>query len=527
MSVYPVLDPGSLNARCEKDIAQFMREQGIAENPNPQELLTASSSKEEIQAKIKQLKPNFELDSDPKYVDEISHVDDAIKQQRLWIARTYLVYQLLIVLTLSLQTEGLYNDIFLSEATRGILASLGLGNADMFSAAFRAEVTEFLPNIKLGIFGSLTPTSDIDIGFQYSGPSEGYAPCLAYIVSRFEMLFLIFTGKSCLDFDVESYADMITVPNPDPATQLASPDLFYLDTGKLTWDDSSTQRGLLPIAFNSIVRNVMIGLGIEQEFNLSGVISQFEAGAPSELTSLKEDQAASDDFEASKQTISAFLRKPYIEQIQAYYEAVDAAEQLKVTTLQGKTKISELRKLTNEKIINLIVAIGQALTLRMESYTCSPTVVHVVRVLQAEAQSKAASAISSGKYETTTPSDVCELERKLQTPKCVVGKTGFILSALEQIGYMYRFHKTYCKDGVQPDHAKCIKKIGKYKIRLVHAMENIKTHAQDGGKRVNRRTYRKRAYRKTMMRYNHKTNKRRLKQIKNHKKSHKKYRNNK
>jgi hypothetical protein len=209
-----------------------------------------------------------------------------------------------------------------------------------------------------------------------------------------------------------------------------------------------------------------------------------------------------------------------------------------VTTLHGKTTISELLKLTNEEIINLIVAIGQALTLRMESYTCSPTVVHVVRVLQAEAQIKAASAISSpgvasavmrfaGKYETTTPSDVCELARKLQTPKCVVGKTGFILSALEQIGYMYRFHKTYCEDGAKPDPAKCTKKIGKYQNRLVHAMENIKTHAQGGGKRVNRRTYRKRAYRKTMMRYNHKTNKRRLKQIKNHKKSHKKYRNNK
>lgn len=518
MSVYPVLDPGSLNERCQKDIAQFMREQGIAENPNPQELLTVFSTKQEIQAKIKQLKPNFELDSDPKYVDEISHVDNAIKQQRLWIARTYLVYQLLIVLTLSLQNAGLYDEIFLSDP---------MGDAAMFRLTFRAEVTAFLPNIKLGIFGSLTPTSDIDIGFQYSGPSEGYAPCLAYIVSRFEMLFLIFTGKSCLDFDVESYADMITVPNPDPATQLASPDLFYLDTGKLTWDDETKQK-LLPIAFNSIVRNVMIGLGIEQEFNLSGVISQFEDGdTPTDLTKLKTDSTAAGYFEASKQTISAFLEKRYNEQIQAYYEAVDAAEQLKVTTLQGKTKISELRKLTNEEIINLIVAIGQALTLRMESYTCSPTVVHVVRVLQAEAQSKAASAISSGKYETTTPSDVCELERKLQTPKCVVGKTGFILSALEQIGYMYRFHKTYCKDGVQPDHAKCIKKIGKYKIRLVHAMENIKTHAQGGGKRVNRRTYRKRAYRKTMMRYNHKTNKRRLNQIKNHKKSHKKYRNNK
>jgi hypothetical protein len=199
-----------------------------------------------------------------------------------------------------------------------------------------------------------------------------------------------------------------------------------------------------------------------------------------------------------------------------------------VSTLNNKHTIEELRQLAAQDIIDLIVAIGQALTLRMESYTCSPTVLHVVRVLQAEAQIKAASAISSGKYETTTPSDVCELDKKLKTPKCVVGKTGFILSALEQIGYMYRFHKTYCEGGAHPDPAKCTKKIGKYKNRLVHAMENIKTHAQGGGKRVNRRTYMKHAFMKPPSRYNHKTKKHRFKTVKkHHAKLYKKYRNSK
>ena len=542
MSVYPVLETESLNERCQKDIAQFMSEQGIQENPNPQELLTAFSTKQEIQAKIEQLKPKFGEGVDVKYVDAISHVEDPAKKQQLWIARTYLVYQLLIVLTLSLQTKGLYDDIFLSEATKGILASLDLGDATMFMDDFRQDVALLLQFIKLGIFGSLTPTSDIDIGFQYSGLSGVYTPCLAYIVSRFEMLFLIFTRKTCLDFDVESYADMITVPNPDPATQLASPDLFYLDTGKLTWEDPSTQPRLLPIAFNSIVRNVMIGLGIEQEFNLSGVISQFEDGdTPPELTRLKEDQAANTVFETSKQTISAFLSKPYNEQIQAYYVAVNDAEQLKVTTLRGKTTIAQLRELTNENIINLIFAIGQALTLRMESYTCSPTVLHVVRVLQAEAQIKAKEAASAssgagsaverftGKYVTTTPSDICDLEQKLATPKCIVGKTGFILSALEQIGYMYRFHKTYCEGGAHPDTAKCKKKMDKYKIRLDHAIANLRS-AQGGGKRVNRRTYMKHAFMKSSSRYNEKpkTKKHRFKTVKkHHAKLYKKYRNSK
>ena len=558
MSVYPVLEASSLSQRCERDIGQFMREQNIQVNPNLQKLLTTFSRKEEIEAKINELKPKFDQGDAVMYVDEISHVEDPTKQQQLWIARTYLVYQLLIVLTLSLTNSDLYNNIFLTEP---------IGNtSSMFAQPFRSEVSEFLSNIKLGIFGSLTPTSDIDIGFQYSGFSESYTPCLAYIVSRFEILFLIFTKKRCLDFDVESYADMITVPNPDSETQSAFPDLFYLDTGKLHWDDKNTQRSLLPIAFNSIVRNVMIGLGVEQEFNLSGVISQFESSLPKYLTDLKIDQDANNDFEASKQRISTFLGKSYNDQIQEYYDAVNVAEILKVTTLKDKTTIvDELQQLSNDEIIKLIVNIGQALTLRMESYTCSPTVVHVVRVLQVEAQlvptvvptlvnaftqarkepsiqspSAAPSAAPSAqpnitenpmlalptKYVTTAPGNVCELDKKLATPRCVVGKTGFILSALEQLGYMYRFHKTYCEGGTHPDPKKCEKKMGKYQSRLNHAITNLKT-AQGGGKRVNRRTYMKHSSMKSSSHYNHKpkTKKRHFKTVK--KQLYKKYRNSK
>jgi hypothetical protein len=553
MTVYPVLEPGSLVERCQKDIAQFISQERLKSNPNSQDLLTAFSSKEEIREQIEKLKPNFELDSDPKYVDAISHVDDAIKQQRLWIARTYLVYQLLIVLTLSLQNAKLYNEIFLSEATKGILASLDLGDATMFTADFRAEVTAFLNDIKLGIFGSLTPTSDIDIGFQYSGLSEEYVPCLAYIVSRFEMLFLIFTGKSCLDFDIESYADMITVPNPDPDTQGAFPDLFYLDTGKLTWNDE-TKTKLLPIAFNSIVRNAIIGLGLSAQISLDDVISLFDAdispvpavpavpaddsdagvaGSQSQtykmkielvITSLKTDKIAISAFQQSKLTISEFLSKPYNEQIEAYYDAVVAAETLKVTTLQKKTTIDQLRQLTPPEIIDLIVAIGKALTLRIESYTCSPTVVHVVRMLQADAQK------IQKKYETSAPKELCDLTiRNLGVARCVVGKAGFILSALEQIGYMYRFHKTYCEGGAHSDTAKCKKKMDKYKIRLDHAIANLRS-AQGGGKRVNRRTYMKHTFMKSPSRYNEKpkTKKRRFKTVKKHRaKLYKKYRNSK
>jgi hypothetical protein len=547
MSVYPVLDPVSLAARCQKDIAQFMSEQGIAENPYLQEYLqelsTAFSSKEEIQTKINELKPKFEMDGDPNYVDKISDVKDTTKKQQLWIARTYLVYQLLIVLTLSLQNKELYDAIFLSYSTDDAVA--------MFVLLFRAEVNAFLRDIKLGIFGSLTPTSDIDIGFQYSGLSAEYIPCLAYIVSRFEMLFLIFTGKRCLDFDVESYADMITVPNTDPDPQGAFPDLFYLDTGKLTWDDE-TKTKLLPIVFNSIVRNAKIGVGLRAQIRLDDVVDTVNTAAAAaaaaavpaavnfdighEIISLKTDAIAIDAFQQSNTTISEFLGKSYNKQIQAYYDAVVAAETLKVSKLVEMTTIDQLRQLTPQDIIDLIVVIGKALTLRIESYTCSPTVIHVVRMLQADAQKIAAEAVLllERKYITSAPKEICSLTvRDLGVARCVVGKTGFILSALEQIGYMYRFHKTYCEGGLHFDHAKCKTKFEKYKIRLDHAIGNLKNAEKPettGGKRVNRRTYMKHAFMKSPSRYNHKTKTKKhcFKTVKkHHAKLYKKYRNSK
>ena len=85
--------------------------------------------------------------------------------------------------------------------------------------------------------------------------------------------------------------------------------------------------------------------------------------------------------------------------------------------------------------------------------------------------------------------------KKLGAPRCVVGKTGYILSALEQIGYMYRFNGIYCDKGKHPDPKKCEKKMGKYQDRRRSAITNLKsTHG--GGKRVNHRTYMKHAFMK-------------------------------
>ncbi len=404
MSVYPVLNVNSLTARCQRDIEQFKREQNITQSQEAAQKLTtefAGATVVSIKAVIDGVKPKFKEDGDPSYVDNISKIATPEEQQELWIARTYLVYQLLIILTVSLTDKTLYDAIFLGSEAE----TLGGGGGSIFKLPFRSDVnSETLEAVKLGIFGSLTPTSDIDIGFQYSGTAPNYSPCLAYVVSRFELLFLIFTGKSCLDYDVESYADMITVPNTDPATKDKVPDLFYLNTSKLTWD-SDVKTQLLPIAFNSIARNAMIDLdgdgSATKTVGLKDVISQFMVDTGSdaqsgqayrikieavEITGLMDDTVADTQFKESQQTVSKFLNAKYTDQIQQYYDSVFLAESMKVETLKGKTTVADLQTLNSNDIIKLIVAIGNSLTLRKESYTCSPTVVHVVRVLQAEGQ---------------------------------------------------------------------------------------------------------------------------------------------
>ena len=77
----------------------------------------------------------------------------------------------------------------------------------------------------------------------------------------------------------------------------------------------------------------------------------------------------------------------------------------------------------------LISCLSESLVFRAESYTCSPTVIHVVRILQANKEHPL-------KYPTLSPG-FCGINKK----KAVfsIGKVGYILSMLEQIGNMIRY----------------------------------------------------------------------------------------
>ena len=468
---YPVLEVGSIQIRCNSDIGQFLKNNPRTKDETGLQLITMFGNRNAFNDAIKTITAYItsHLPENTTYVSGISKVEPHIQNQ-LWIARTYLFYQLLIFTTVLLQERELYDSVF----------------KDQYP--FRDDIPGELPNFKLGIFGSITPTSDIDLGIQYSGISLKI-PGLAYIVSRFESLFLLFTGTPSLEFDIETYADMMTIPNKSSNSE--HPDYFYLDTSQF---DITEFAKILPCAGKSIVRNLKLA-DVTQPIPIT---PDYVRGIP-EFNQLKSMVTGTNELvgvlnkdewiEVAIEDVTTYLSLSYDEARQEYYRRVDIAEQLKFQQKDG------IYTLTDTNVIcDLIVAIGNALTYRMESYICSPTIIHIVRILQASKDNR-------DKYKTVTPSSYCDGKIRQLDAYCTIGPYGYIISMLEQIGYIERFKKTYCDATGNPAHysnEKCAKKLGKYTERLNDGIEKYNQFKLAGGRR---RANRKKRLQRTKRRH--------------------------
>jgi hypothetical protein len=170
--------------------------------------------------------------------------------------------------------------------------------------------------------------------------------------------------------------------------------------------------------------------------------------------------------------MQTFLNSNYDGQRAKYYQAVLAAETKK---FEVAPTFDDAKKLTstenNEKRCKLINLVGTALAYRMESYSAAPTITHVVRILQANKDAVA-------KYKTTSPTELCNPTGLAENAAyCAIGKYGFVMSILEQMGYMSRFYKHYCV-GDHPDKGKCDKKMKKYGDRYVDGFLQYKKHVE-------------------------------------------------
>lgn len=500
--VYPVFEENSIVNRCKNDLEQFLEEYPLSEIFTLELNNSSYRTFEDMKNAIQPLLQKLQLTSG-KNLTDFNYVHDIIDydkntQTKLWIIRTYLFYQIIIFATKMMNNELLFNDVYNK-------------NAQVVpTRIYRGDIKPELENYKMGIFGSLTPTSDIDIGVQYSGEVIGLIG-LSYIVSIFEDLFLIFFNKTTLDFDIEMYADMMTLPNPH-AEDTEHPDIFYLDTMDFKLNDF---KEMLPYAGASILRNYIdskIDLGdidIEKninEFNFNIINNYFP-----NFRDLFNDEVynlfiKNEWKNESKGMIKDYMTHDYNYGREKYYEFVNDAE---VTQQQAKVIVNNaeeehVKSLSTPLILDIMKKIGKALVYRAESYTCAPTVMFVVRILQA-----AKGDLS--KYQTTTPV-YCDFP--LTNAICGIGKYGYIMSMLEQIGYLIRFNITYCEKK-HYNKEKCEKKSKKYTERFdfalylykhpilvkhknddLHTMipdlHNIKYRKSIGGKRKIRKSKRRR-----------------------------------
>ena len=509
---YPTLDINKIKKRCADDLDKFCDIYNIESIPEyiKFELYTnISDDSADEQFKIMKREMDKLINKityisgkniiDFDYAHDVVNLEDE-NQKNLWIIRTYIFYQLLIYLSLTLSNERLYNKVY----------------DDKFK--FRPEILNHLNDFKMGIFGSITPTSDIDIGIQYSPdePNKSISePALAYVVSRFSNCFLIFTEINMLKFDIEVYADMMTIPNTTENIK-EYPDYFYLDSSNFT---KKQFQKVLVCAGTSILRNAVLAeMDIRSPDKLSNKeindiidnfkienILQIDRDFQNFYDNIKKE--LSDDWlSQGRNMVKDYLTSDYNTGRYKYYDLVNNAE---LSKFKGTATNEALMNLNEEKISDIMLKIGKSLTYRMESYNCAPTVMLVVRVLQAS-KKKGGDGSNIKKYTTKIPGvRLCSGIIQHLDPKCSIGYYGYILSCLEQLGYIYRFNKTYCqKETSHYNKNKCEKKMKKYKERYYVGIDYLKQEQEtntSGGRPI------KKKRRKTIKRGSKKTFKRKYK----------------
>jgi hypothetical protein len=354
------------------------------------------------------------------------------------------------------------------------------------------------------------------------------------VVSIVEDMFLIFMEKTSLQLDIEPYADMYVLPNPKTTSEDDSL-IFYLDTTEFSSDDNET---ILPYVGASILRNYVTAQKdlhpdhdtniIINDFKWNDAFVYFNDQSPDAINfynntrpSTNTNNSVDDNAvftnenqvvetaswqEEAKNMIIDYMTKEYKSAREAYYKLVQTAEESIIPIKQNifpQLQVSPDNKISKDMVINAMQKISHALVFRAESYTCAPTIMHVVRILQLDKLKKQLDP----KYETITP-EWCETNTgKINTtPICKIGLYGYLMSMFEQLGYMYRFHLTYCI-GDHKDPKKCDAKIQKYKERLDNAVMLYKrklaqlrrrssTVTPQGGNRITKKRRSKQTLRK-------------------------------
>ncbi len=445
----------SIHDSCVKDIEKYTQDKNLKiDHLNH---LHPTTNIEDLNNNIKEILSLMNLKT-KTYLDYFH--DNEKEQEMLWIYRSILLYNILAIATLYLQNPRL---IVKNEY------KIEPGLEKLF---------------KIGNFGSYNKTSDIDLGIQFIGNYKTNSiPHMYKIIWLIESLFIELTGHDTLQFDIEIYGDMLTINKNGSET-------FYLDTSDLN-DEEIKQ--LYPSALYSVARNQLIDVikdkkvkPIELDLDMTNIENRIKKDLNKKLKKLKIDEKEKlifnylkypsnqlwddndlyESYKIVKKDMQHYLEKSlkngkyvqtdYVRKL--YYDALKDAELLRIEYLNSNSH-------DKDKRINLILSIAKSLSYRMEDYTSVSTVTHVVRIIQTNKD------VTSGIQKRPNPFIKCENKKEHYTnPFCMVGKCGFILSIIEQIGFMKRYYNAYCKD----NNIKCSSKLIKYEFRLVHAIKELK-----------------------------------------------------
>ena len=440
----------SIHDSCVKDIENFTRDKNLKiDHLND---LHPIISIEKLNNNIKQILTFMNLGK-KTYLDYFH--DNEKEQEMLWILRSMLLYNILAIATLYLQNPKLI-------------------------VKNQYKIEPGLDTLfKIGNFGSYNKTSDIDLGIQFIGNYKTTPiPHMYKIIWLIESLFIDLTSHDTLQFDIELYGDMLTINKNKVET-------FYLDTSDLNEEETKL---LYPTALYSVARNQLMDVKDKKNIELDLDMSVIENRINKEFInkSLKEkldkkertifhylkhpkklwdDNDLYEPYKIVKKEMQHYLEKSlkngkYVQTDYArklYYDALKEAEILRIEYLNSGTH-------DKNKRINLMLSIAKALSYRMEDYTSVSTVTHVVRIIQTNKD------VTSGNKKRKNPFIKCENKvEHYKNPFCMVGKCGFILSIIEQIGFMKRFYNAYCKD----NNSKCLSKLVKYEFRVAHAIKEL------------------------------------------------------
>ena len=453
------------------------------------------------------------------YLDKFHEVDESAKE-KLWILRTLLLCNILIIATIFM-TDSLSHELIrvITDKYSGVPdfythgiscfpspdnhGSLPKGLVSMFPDP--KLVSGLNKTFKLGNFGSYKTTSDIDLGLILNGSySSEDTSHMADVIWLVEGLFIVLTGWDTLQYDIELYGDMLTIEKDGVET-------FYLDTS-----DFEEVTPLLPSVYYSVARNQLMGqllsdptvedqkgikvildstntdaklLGLVKDTPKTREITQMIGYLTTPKGSYQEvlGEVASnigqyDMYEGIKQQMKGYLlasrfdfgsgnvkyvQTPYGRYL--YYAALLRAEMARISFLN-------MPKHTHEETIDIIILISVALSYRMEDYTSICTVEHVVRTIQAN-QDTTSGPVKRDQQIINNIAE-CRGARPDVTARfaiCMLGKVGLTLSIIEQIGFMHRFLNDYCEP--EPSD-KCLPKLLKYQHRIIHAMKLLNTIRQ-------------------------------------------------